>query len=169
MSTSPLMAALIAEGPAVDRADRMKLYAFLVGDWEAEALLHRPDGRHKLRCEIHAGWVLAGRAIQDVWIIPGLFHGTTLRLYDPKLDAWHIHWLDPVMQSYPRMIGRAVGADIVQEGQGEEGSLMRWSFRDITPDAFRWTAEVSVDGGASWQTQLEIWPRRIAQPSRASS
>lgn len=65
--------------------------------------------------------------------------------------------------------GRAVGADIVQEGQGEEGGLMRWSFRDITPDAFRWTAEVSVDGGARWQTQLEIWPRRIAQPSRASS
>lgn len=164
MPHSPLAAALIADGPADDRADKMQLYAFLVGDWAAEAVLHLPDGRHELSCEIHAGWVLAGRAIQDVWIIPGLFHGTTLRLYDPKLNAWHIHWLDPVMQSYPRMFGRAVGPDIVQDGRGDDGSLMRWSFRDIRPDAFRWTAEASADGGASWQIQLEILPRRIRSP-----
>lgn len=169
MFASPLTPALIAEGPAADRAGKMSLYAFLVGDWEGEAVLHRPEGRHRMRCAIHAGWVLAGRAIQDVWIIPGLFHGTTLRLYDPKLDAWHIHWLDPVMQSYPRMIGRADGADIVQEGKGEDGGLIRWSFRDIRPDAFRWTAEVSAGGDASWRTQLEIFPRRLVQPSRASS
>lgn len=169
MFHSPLTPALIAEGPAADRTEKMGLYAFLVGDWEADAVLHLQEGNRKLRCEIHAGWVLAGRAIQDVWIIPGLFHGTTLRLYDPKLDAWHIHWLDPVMQSYPRMIGRAVGADIVQEGRGEDGGLIRWSFRDIRADTFRWTAEISADGGASWRTQLEILPRRVAQPSRASS
>jgi hypothetical protein len=29
--------------------------------------------------EIHFSWVFGGWAIQDIWIIPGLFDGTTLR------------------------------------------------------------------------------------------
>ena len=36
--------------------------------------------KHTERGEIHFGWVLEGRAIQDVWILPGFFyHGTTLQ------------------------------------------------------------------------------------------
>jgi len=60
---------------------------------------HLDDGTtHRGRGEVHAGWVLDGRAIQDVWILPGLFYGTTLRVYDPGLDAWHILWHDPLTQ-----------------------------------------------------------------------
>ena len=71
------------------------------------------------RGEIHFGWVLEGRAIQDVWILPGFFFGTTLRVYDPGLDAWHILWSDPLKQYYTRQVGRARGKDIVQEGTAE--------------------------------------------------
>ena len=69
--------------------------------------------------EIHAGWVLRGRAIQDVWMIPrladrrpgiaqlpgaGNWFGTTLRLYDPNLDAWRILWSDPATNFFSQQV-----------------------------------------------------------------
>jgi hypothetical protein len=91
-----------------------------------------------------------------------LFYGTTLRIYDPGLDAWHILWSDPLKQFYTRQIGRADGRDIVQEGNAGIGETMRWSFTEITLDSFRWTGERSLDGGASWQLQGDFRARRAA-------
>jgi hypothetical protein len=73
-------AALNANGPASDRAEKMGLYAWLVGGWEMDGVIHSDQGRYEARGEIHAGWVLEGRAIQDVWIFPGAFYGSTLRV-----------------------------------------------------------------------------------------
>ena len=102
--------ALQSAGPATDRADKMGLYGWLAGDWTMEGRVHAADGsRHEVQGHIHAGWVLEGRAIQDVWILPGFFYGTTLRVYDPNLDAWHIFWSDPLKQYFARQIGRARG------------------------------------------------------------
>ncbi len=149
--------ALHAAGPASDRAESMKLYGWLVGSWEMEAVLTGADGSsHKGRGEIHFGWVLEGRAIQDVWILAGVFYGTTLRVHDPQRDVWHILWSDPVRQLYRRQVGRAVGKDIVQEGQGDAGVPVRWRFVEIAPDSFRWLGERSIDGGKSWQCQADI-------------
>ena len=36
-------------------------------------------------------------------------YGTTLRVYDPGIDAWHIAWTEPVGQTYLTMIGQAQG------------------------------------------------------------
>ena len=102
----------------------MGLYGWLIGRWEMDAVTYADDGsKHTGRGEIHFGWVLEGRAIQDVWILPGIFHGTTLRVYDPGIDAWHILWSDPVRQYYARQIGRARGNDIVQEGKNDAGAI----------------------------------------------
>jgi hypothetical protein len=105
--------------------------------------------------------VLQGRAIQDVWVLPGIFYGTTLRVYDPGIDAWHILWNDPLKQYYTRQIGRAHGNDIVQEGKNDTGELVRWSFTERTPDSFRWLGERSRDGGATWQLQADFHARRV--------
>lgn len=100
----------------------MALYGWLIGDWEMDATVFADDGtEHTGRGEIHFGWVLQGRAIQDVWILPGFFYGTTLRVYDPGLDAWHILWSDPLKQLYTRQIGQARGKDIVQERTADTG------------------------------------------------
>jgi hypothetical protein len=161
-SIDALVRALHAPGPAAEHAKELALYAFLVGRWQAEAILHPEVGATRtLPGEIHAGWVLGGRAIQDVWILPGIFHGTTLRVYDPGMDAWHIHWLDPVKQSYPSMIGRAHGADIVQEGTNQQGNAIRWRFTRITPGSFHWLGEVAPPGTRQWRLQLEFHARRI--------
>jgi hypothetical protein len=154
--------AVRAEGPAPDRADKMRLYGWLIGSWRMDAVVHADDGtQHKAEGEIHFGWVLEGRAIQDVWILPGFFHGTTLRIYDPGIDAWHILWNDPLKQYYTRQVGRARGNDIVQEGTNDAGERVRWSFIDITPDSFRWLGERSRDGGRGWQLQAEFVARRV--------
>jgi hypothetical protein len=154
--------ALHSERPAADRADKMGLYGWLIGRWEMDATVYPDDGRkHTGKGEIHFGWVLEGRAIQDVWILPGVFHGTTLRVYDPGLDAWHILWSDPLRQVYRRQIGRARGDGIVQDGKDDDGKAVRWSFSEITPSSFRWRGERSLDGGATWQLQAEFFARRV--------
>jgi catechol 2,3-dioxygenase-like lactoylglutathione lyase family enzyme len=170
-----LIEALHTDRPAPNRAEKMGLYGWLVGGWEMDAVYHPVEGStRRSRGEIHFGWVLAGRAIQDVWIVPprdqqpaeapawGDFYGTTLRVYDPGLDAWHILWIDPVKQFYTRQIGRARGSDIVQEGKDDTGAMVRWSFTDITPDSFHWLGERSQDGGASWRLEVEFFAHRIA-------
>jgi hypothetical protein len=169
MTKASFIDALHSSGPASDRAEAMRLYGWLIGDWEMDAVMHLEDGsRHEGRGEIHFGWVLEGRAIQDVWILPGIFYGTTLRIYDPGLDAWHILWSDPVRQFYTRQLGRARGRDIVQEGSNDAGEAVRWSFTDIELDAFRWLGERSTDGGTGWQLQAEFRARRISNPPGAS-
>lgn len=162
VSSHRLIDALHTSGPAPDRAHAMALYGWLIGDWEMDAEVYADDGtRHTGRGDIHFGWVLQGRAIQDVWILPGFFYGTTLRVYDPAQDAWHILWSDPLKQLYTRQIGRAHGNDIVQEGKADTGAAIRWSFSEITPNSFRWRGERSFDDGVTWQLQSEFRARRV--------
>ena len=174
-ASQSLIDALHTNRPAPDRADKLELYGRFIGRWEMDAAFHLGDGSvRRSQGEIHFGWVLEGRAVQDVWIVPvrgmprsdppiwGDFYGATMRVYDPRINAWHILWIDPLTQMYRRMIGRARGDDIVQEGEDEEGAPVRWSFTEITPNSFRWRAERSPDGGETWRLQVEFLARRIA-------
>ncbi len=161
--TSSFVGKLVSAGPAADRADKMSLYGWLIGDWRFDATVHKDDGTtHQGECEIHFAWTLDGRAIQDVWILPGIFYGSTLRVYDPAIDAWRILWSDPQRQVYARQTGRAQGKDIVQIGQADNGVPLRWRFTEITPDSFRWLGERSLDNGATWQLQADFRARRLA-------
>jgi hypothetical protein len=175
LSRSALVDALLSAGPASDRAAKLGLYGWLVGSWALDGVFHNPDGgTGEGRGEMHAGWALAGRALQDVWIVPprdaladpspewARFYGTTLRVYDPGIDAWHILWSDPLKQAYRRMVGCPRGRDIVQDGVDQSGAAVRWSFTEIAPRSFRWTAERSPDGGANWRTIIEFAARRTA-------
>jgi hypothetical protein len=162
MTARTFVDALHSSGPAADRADKMQLYGRLIGDWTMDGVVHLDDGtQHRATGEIHFGWVLEGRAIQDVWAFPSIFYGTTLRIYDPALDAWHILWSDPLRQFYTRQIGRAQGNDIVQIGKNDAGESVRWSFTEITPPSFHWIGERSRDDGKTWQLQAEFFARRI--------
>ena len=162
-SHSPLARKLLASGPTAEYGENINLYGFLPGSWETDGVFHRPEGGTvEKRGEIHAGWILDGRAIQDVWALSDLFYGTTLRIYDPSQNAWHVHWHDTLKQYYPRQIGRAEGPDIVQLGRAEAGDLLRWRFTEIQPDSFHWIADVSSDEGANWKLQLDILARRLA-------
>lgn len=153
---------LSSAGPAIDRADKMGLYGWLVGQWSIDAIRHTDDGKsHNASGKIWADWVLEGRAIQDVWSLPDFFYGSTLRVFDPVKEVWHIIWSDPLRQYYTRQIGRAVGQNIIQDGRNEAGELVRWSFSDITGDSFNWTGERSRDESKTWDLQTHILAHRI--------
>ena len=155
-----LIEALHTDHPAADRAASLALYGWLVGEWSFTGWIQPAgDRKHDIRGAIHAGWVLEGRALQDVWIVPGFFHGTTLRIYDPGLDAWHIIWSDPLRQSYSRQMGRASGNDIVQDGANLNGATTRWSFVDRTNDSFRWLGERQASPD-TWALEAEFFVRR---------
>ena len=162
---------LHADGPAPDRTEHMMLYGQFVGSWDGR-LVYRDaaDHRHETSAEVHFGWVLEGRAVQDVWIAPSrrarapderlLMHGTTLRVYDPHDDLWHIHWIDPVKQAFNRMTGRRIGNDIVQEYRTEQGTRCQWLFTKITADSFHWINRESSGDGAAWNVRGEFFLQR---------
>jgi hypothetical protein len=168
---------LHADGPDQDREAKLALYAWIVGRWDMDVTALLEDGTtHQGRGEIHAGWVLQGRAIQDVWMIPpleerksgvrqlpgaGNWYGTTLRIYDPNLDAWRILWNDPATDYFTQQIGRARGSDVVQEGPDPRGGAMRWTFAEIQSDSFHWTAEHAPDE-KNWRREVDIRARRAA-------
>lgn len=172
--SSAFLNALGAEGPSGDRAGKMDLYGRFIGSWDLDVRQFSEDGRERRRAgEWHFGWALEGRAIQDVWIVPPRGEGrhgdatakinscgTTLRVYDPDIDAWRIQWTDPVARSFLQMIGRAEGDEIVQLGTRADGQLMRWRFSEITSDSFLWRGEISADNGASWRVNTEFTAQR---------
>lgn len=174
--TNAFLDALGADGAAADRTGKMDLYGRFVGSWELDVLQIADDGTKRRRPgEWHFGWALEGRAIQDVWIVPprGARHGdaaarinsfgTTMRVYDPDIDAWRIQWTDPVTRNFLSMIGRAEGDNIVQLGTRPDGKLARWSFSEITANSFLWRGELSDDDGATWRLHVEFTARRMPQ------
>lgn len=170
MHEETMLRALHADGPAGDRAGPMALYGWLVGAWDVEVADSMADGSDRIsRGEWHFGWVLEGRAIQDVFIVPPRGgradagaenrYGTTLRVYDPAPDTWRITWVNPVRQVFATMTARRQGEEIVQDGTDADGSAYRWVFFEMTRDAFRWRAETrTADGG--WRLTVAFRARR---------
>jgi hypothetical protein len=124
--------------------------------------------------DIRFDWILEGRAVQDLWITPirenktvewqqpGNRCSTTIRMYDPTIDAWHILWVNPPNGYIIRQIGRQVGNEIVQLGEPYgQGQQSRWVYRDIQADSFRWCNEKTVDNGNTWKLMQEIRAKRV--------
>ena len=147
------------------------LFGRLVGEWELDWTGYDWDG--EMRAE-HGewifGWVLEGRAIQDVWIIPVRGrrdpaegeYGTTVRVYDPLLDAWLVTWNGPLARARRTFIARAAGDAIVQDGHTEEGYPLRWIFSELEESSFTWQSFCSRDGEKTWQLREEMRVRRKA-------
>ena len=92
--------------------------------------------------------------------ITGNWYGTTLRVYDPTIEAWRIFWIDPVRNVFRQQIGRARGEDIVQEGSTESGERSRWSFTKITENSFHWLGQAQAAEAADWRLVVEVKAKR---------
>lgn len=173
---------LHADGPDQERVAKLALFSWFVGRWDMDVTTLPEDGStHRGHGEIHVGWVLQGRAIQDVWMIPrlrdrtpdaeqlpgaGNWYGTTLRIYDPAIDAWRILWNDPATNFFSQQTARAEGGNIVQTGPDPRGGTMRWTFAEIEPDSsFHWIAERSTDD-RNWRREVDIRATRVRDTHR---
>jgi hypothetical protein len=172
---SEMIEALVAAGPLTEYADKLMLFGRLVGGWDIEGRFFNPEGQvtREQQGEWHFGWVLEGRAIQDVILtppreerrktgIPAREYGTTVRFYDPHIDAWRVTFVAPVFGAVVNLIARPVGDEIVLEGRAPDNKLFRWIFSDITDQMFLWRGYISADEGRTWLMDEEIRGRRRA-------
>jgi hypothetical protein len=150
------------------------LYGFLIGSWELDLVAYPDDGNvTHTTGEAHFAWVLGGRAIQDVFINPqrsdrapdspkfGNWYGTTFRYFDKAIRAWRVFWFNPDDGVRAELIGRRLGNEIVQEGHFPDGTPIRWTFSEITPDSCRWRGERLGPDGKTWRLQVEFRARRV--------
>jgi hypothetical protein len=172
-----MVAALQASGPHPSLGDQASVFGRLVGTWDVEYTDFAKDGKAIHRSgELIFGWVLDGRAIQDLWIVDP--SGTRkdrevyadLRYFDPKSGTWSAVFVDPEDASVAKFSGGAVGDDrIVLESQDLVArQTRRWSFNDIRPDSLVFRDEASSDGGKSWTLKSEYLMRRrgAARPAQ---
>lgn len=165
---------LASSSRAPEIPEEADIYGWLVGSWELDVLTYWATdvSDQRLKAEAHFGWALEGRAIQDVWIMPRVqdrtspldkqfnMYGTTLRVWDPSIEAWQITWANPAGAHYERQVGRRVGSDIVQIGTRPNGTTTRWTFSEITRDSFRWTGEALNPDGRTWTLEGQFRARR---------
>src|SRR5262249_13231115 len=94
---------LLASGRSPEIPEDLDVYGWLIGSWELDIRHYWVDQSTRgLKGEAHFAWVLEGRAVQDVWIMPRRqdrppaageicnSYGTTLLGWDAALHAWRV-------------------------------------------------------------------------------
>ena len=164
-----MIAVLGAAHPHPSLGDEARVFDQLAGSWDCDFTFYPGDGsvRHK-KGELLLGWILDGRAVQDIWITyPAEGErerriGTSIRFFDTALKQWRVVFVGPQFNYLVTVQGGLEGNRIVLNGVDTDGFRIRWSFNDIGPDSFVWRGEKSRDGGTSWTLEEEHHMRRRA-------
>ena len=159
--------ALRSDAPSLP--EQAQIFAPFIGSWDLVVRWYDEAGT-VIRTEAgewHFSWVLEGRGIQDVWIVPPraqrasgpLYeYGTSIRFYDPALGAWQSTWIGPMHGVVRTFTARKTGTMVVLETTPGTAPAMRWSFSDITAGTFAWKNEVQAPDG--WRVQQTFGARR---------
>lgn len=161
-----MITALPATGPHPSLGAEARVFDQLVGTWDCDYTFLAEDGTITHAAgELLFGWILDGRAVQDIWITypqrPNEEReiGTSVRFFDPKSGMWRVVFVLPSLNLLTTVEGRAQGDRIVLEGEAN-GKRRRWSFNDVTPSSFVWRGESSRDGGKTWRLAEEHHMKR---------
>ena len=166
--------ALPAAGPSPELSDADNIFGFLIGSWDIDAVLYGANEVvRKIPGEVHASWILEGRAIQDLFIFPrradrhsgssaqGDRYATTIRTYDRALKAWRIVFINPAAaETSAQLTARRYGDGIAMEGELADGTPILWRYEEITPTFFHYSAEKRTLRDDSWRLYLELFGRR---------
>ena len=167
--------ALQAFGPHPSLGAEARVFDRFVGTWDCDYTFYLDNGAKKqVKGELEFGWILDGRAMQDIWISyptesgkeRGI--GTTVRFFDARSELWRIMFVNPKYGTLIEMKGGDEGGRIVLRGIDDEGSTLRWTFNDITANAFVWRGEKSRDGGKTWKLAEEHHMTRRTASQRSS-
>jgi hypothetical protein len=162
-----MIEALAASYPHPSLGEEGRTFDRLVGTWDCDFAFHLEDGRtlHK-KGELRFGWILNGRAVQDIWITypadstKERTAGTSVRFFDTALRKWRVVFVGPQVNYLVTVQGGLEGDRIVLHGVDTDGAQIRWSFMDIAADSFTWHGEKSRDGGKTWVLEEEHHMRR---------
>ena len=167
-SSSDLAAVLPASAPHPSLGDQERGFGRLVGTWQVEYMDVMKDGTQLHRTGLFiVGWIMDGRAIQDVWIVdPSPGHAereiyADVRYFDPKTLTWPSVFFDPERASMAKFSGGAIDGDrVVFQSSEIDTKLTRWSFEDIGPSTFVFRDQSSSDDGKTWKLRAEYHMRR---------
>jgi hypothetical protein len=160
--------ALLAAGPHPELGAEAATYGRFIGSWSGTYHDTSLDGTTRTGAmEVHFAWALQGRAVQDLWIArtgsadaERRTYGTTIRVWDPEISAWRVRWINPPHNRTDELIGRRVGDDVVQTGYFGD-TPAKWTFTDVTPDAFIWRGYLLDADGVTWRLGTEFKLRRL--------
>jgi hypothetical protein len=162
-----MVTTLAATNPNPALGNEAQTFDRFVGAWDADFTFYRDDGTvlHK-KGELFFGWIMDGRAIQDLWIVyprdgqKERTIGTTIRFFDTALKQWRVVFINPQFNYVVTTQGGREGDRIVLRGVDSDGLPIRWTFREIKPDSFHWQGEKSHDGGKTWKVEEDHHMRR---------
>jgi hypothetical protein len=139
-------------------------YDFLVGTWRFHFQQRKDDGTYEpsrpgtwtVR-RIHDGLV-----IEDVWRLDGSDNPTvTYRIWDSALERWRLQGFRPRTGIWEPGLSWSDPDHRYVVQTFDETLLARIRYYEIRPDAFRWRADGSLDGGRTWT--LDWWKMDVAR------
>ena len=171
-SRQDMLNALGADRPHPVLGEEANAFDRFIGTWDCDYANFKDDGTtERSHGQVVFGWILDGRAVQDVWSwvdemirkrserLERRFDSSTARQENGASFGFHRkressrHW--PAGE-------RATGS--CWKGLSDDGAAVRWSFNDIRPDSFVWRGEKSRDYGKSWKPTGEYQMRRSKAP-----
>jgi hypothetical protein len=169
--------ALLADSQAENIAPKDNWYGRMIGDWDFEWVERKgtPEERH-LAGEWLFAWIIEGKAIQDIFILPArsalrggrpapssAVYATTIRVYNQKRPGWDVIHIQPGYLA-PFEAALAQNGDINELTRDETGALVFWKFTNITSNSFSMVFRKTRDGGKHWEIQGTLAARKRTEP-----
>jgi hypothetical protein len=143
-------------------------FDFLTGDWRIHHRKPKADGRwDSFEGEATCHGILGGIAsIEELRIPARDFSGMGIRLLDVEKQEWSDFWVNAksgVLATPGTAGGFVDGVGVFEsvDGEGDAAVIYRGVWDRITGHSHRWYAEISKDGGKTWQVDwLMDWTRK---------
>ena len=166
------LAALYSDEANPEIRENQNLFGQFVGEWEFEWFGYEPNKEAEYETgEWIFSWVLDGRVIQDLWIIPGRDrrnlknvpkgeYGTTLRSFNENTKTWDIIWMGPIKNRTFTFEAKMIGNEIVMNETSSNDVKMKWIISKIEQNSFHWRSILSDDNGETWKLVQEMNVKR---------
>jgi hypothetical protein len=162
---------LSADGPSSEDQDRLMQFGQFVGSWELDVSYYGADGTgDQTTAEWHWSWILGGKAILDVLVLPARpsapptdsYH-TLVRVFDQSQDLWKVVWVAPQFGTVYKLTGSfSDDGGVVLHGDPHDGEPTRWVFSDVTPNTFLWEGFVKDAPDSDWRLEQRMTAQRTA-------
>lgn len=166
-----LLELLVADGPASDDSDRLMEFGRFVGSWELDVSYFGADGsEERTTAKWQWEWVLGGRAILDVLMLPTRppapptdgYH-TLLRVFDASQGRWKVVWIAPQHSIVYKLTGSFTndGGVVLLSDPGED-EPSKWVFSEVTDDTFLWEGFTMDAPDNEWRLEQRMTARRTS-------